>query len=66
MSEYFEYKELSEHQKVDISGHVSGFGGCFGGDCRTANVASNAKINGPYFFANCEGLEFLIFLNQDF
>ena len=61
MSEYFEYKELSEHQKVDISGHVSGFGGCFGGDCRTANVASNAKINGPYFFANCEGLEVVNF-----
>jgi hypothetical protein len=62
MSEYFEYKELSEHQKVDISGHVSGFGGCFGGDCRTANVAPNTIIEkAPYFFANCEELEVVNF-----
>ena len=59
MSEYFEYKTLSEHQKVDISGRVSGFGGCSRGVCRTLEVAPNTTIEkeAPYFFANCEELE---------
>jgi hypothetical protein len=62
MSEYFEYKELSEHQKVVISGPVSGFGGCFGGVCRTVNVSPNTIIEkAPYFFANCEELEVVNF-----
>ena len=62
MLKYFEYKELSEHQKVDISGHVSGFGGCSHGVCHTVEVAPNAKIEkAPYFFANCEGLEVVNF-----
>ncbi len=54
---YFKYKELSEDQKVDISGNVSGFGGCSNGVCRIVEVASNTRIEGPYSFENCEGLE---------
>lgn len=58
MSEYFEYNELSRYLKVKLSGRVSGFGGCFGGVCRTVEVAPNTIIEkAPYFFANCEKLE---------
>ena len=58
MSEYFKYNELSRYLNVKVSGRVSGFGGCFDGDCRTAKVAPNTIIEkAPYFFANCEKLE---------